>query len=175
MWGVNHGLNPGFGVLMWDVVAERGCGGSYLGCGGSVGYGNWVNPDKGHSCPGFESGSPHSLLNGARKYVCVSLNKSLYVRRLCLSKKQLLKKHLEARVNHSGLNQGPHLRTPNPRFNPGFTPHICYTKRGRTPSLKPLGLASWDVGSATKKTFRGPSESFLFESGPSSQDAKPQV
>jgi hypothetical protein len=25
------------------------------------------------ACPGFESGSPHSLLNGARKYDCVSL------------------------------------------------------------------------------------------------------
>jgi hypothetical protein len=29
-------------------------------------------PDRGRSCPEFESGSPHSLLNGARNYDCVS-------------------------------------------------------------------------------------------------------
>jgi hypothetical protein len=27
--------------------------------------------------------------------------------------------------------QGPHLRTPKPGFNPGFTPRICYIKGGR--------------------------------------------
>jgi hypothetical protein len=29
-----------------------------------------------------------------------------------------------------GTDLGPHLRTPNPGFNPGFTPHICYIKEG---------------------------------------------
>jgi hypothetical protein len=27
-------------------------------------------------------------------------------------------------------HQNPHLRTPNPEFNPGFTPCICYLKGG---------------------------------------------
>jgi hypothetical protein len=28
------------------------------------------------------------------------------------------------------INLGPHFRTPNPGFNPGFTPRICYIKEG---------------------------------------------
>jgi hypothetical protein len=67
----------------------------FLGCGGSVGESNWATPDRGRSCPGFASGSPHSLLNGARKYDCVSYNKSQHVRRLCLSKNQLNKKKVK--------------------------------------------------------------------------------
>jgi hypothetical protein len=35
-------------------------------------------------------------------------------------------------------NQGPHLRTPNPGFNPGFTPHICYIKGGANPGFNPV-------------------------------------
>jgi hypothetical protein len=33
--------------------------------------------------------------------------------------------------------QGPHLRTPKPGFNPGFTPRICYIIRGVKPWVKP--------------------------------------
>jgi hypothetical protein len=33
--------------------------------------------------------------------------------------------------------QGPHLRTPNPGFNPGFTPRIFYIKGGVNPLLNP--------------------------------------
>jgi hypothetical protein len=38
------------------------------------------------------------------------------------------------------LALGPYLRTPNPGFNPGFTPRICYLKGG-TPGYT-RGLAS---------------------------------
>jgi hypothetical protein len=34
---------------------------------------------------------------------------------------------------------GPHLRTSNPGFNPGFTPRICYLKGGVNPGLN-LGV-----------------------------------
>jgi hypothetical protein len=37
---------------------------------------------------------------------------------------------------HRWLVLGPHLRTPNPGFNPGFTPRICYIKGG-TPRVNP--------------------------------------
>jgi hypothetical protein len=30
---------------------------------------------------------------------------------------------------------GPHLRTPNPGFNPEFTPHICYINPGLNPGF----------------------------------------
>jgi hypothetical protein len=33
--------------------------------------------------------------------------------------------------------QGPHLRTPNLGFNPGFTPCICYIKGWGEPRVKP--------------------------------------
>jgi hypothetical protein len=36
----------------------------------------------------------------------------------------------------SPLNQSPHLRTPNPAFNPEFTPHFCYIKGGE-PQVEP--------------------------------------
>jgi hypothetical protein len=32
---------------------------------------------------------------------------------------------------------GPHLKTPNPGFNLGFTPHIYYIKGGVNPGLNP--------------------------------------
>jgi hypothetical protein len=50
----------------------------------------WLNPlgDTRRSGPEFESGSPHSLLNGARKYDCLFENKSQGGRRPCLSKKK---------------------------------------------------------------------------------------
>jgi hypothetical protein len=43
---------------------------------------------------------------------------------------------------HTNWCLGPHLRTPNPRFNPEFTPHIFYIRRVWTPGST-RGLASW--------------------------------
>jgi hypothetical protein len=39
------------------------------------------------------------------------------------------------RFSNERSNQGLHLRTPNPGFNPGFTPRICYIKGGVNPGL----------------------------------------
>jgi hypothetical protein len=39
--------------------------------------------------------------------------------------------------NKKHLSQEVYLRTPNPMLNPGFTPRICYIKRGVNPGLAP--------------------------------------
>jgi hypothetical protein len=43
-----------------------------------------------------------------------------------------LKKNLNIFIENK---PGPHLRTPNPRFNSWFTPHICYIKGGALVSI----------------------------------------
>jgi hypothetical protein len=43
-------------------------------------------------------------------------------------------------------HQSPHLRTPNPGFNPGLTPHFYLTNVGDKPPGLTRGLVFWDVG-----------------------------
>jgi hypothetical protein len=40
-------------------------------------------------------------------------------------------------VSRQTWDQGPHLRTPNPGFNPGFTPPYLLYKRGGKPRVEP--------------------------------------
>jgi hypothetical protein len=49
--------------------------------------------------------------------------------------------------------QGPHLWTPNPGFNPWFTPGICYINGGMNPGLNP-GFGVLRFGSEQSWTKR---------------------
>jgi hypothetical protein len=41
-------------------------------------------------------------------------------------------------INTQKKTRATHIRTPNPGFNPGFTPRICYIKEwGDEPRVKP--------------------------------------
>jgi hypothetical protein len=46
--------------------------------------------------------------------------------------------HSGEELGWNWLMLGPHLRTTNPGFNPGFTLHICYIKGGMNPGLNPV-------------------------------------